>query len=268
MFKTRLLSSVVLVIIMIGGIFAGKTVFAALFMAISLIGMMELYRIYEIHKKAPGIFGYILAIAFDLSMYLGQEDLAHMILIGGLMLLMAVYVIEFPRFHSEQIMAAYFGFVYIAVMLSYVFRIRALDDGLILIWLVFICSWINDTCAYLVGILIGKHKMTPKLSPKKSFEGAVGGIVGTALIAALYGYIFRNQMDTIQNPPAACAIACSLGAVLSIFGDLAASAIKRNHDVKDYGRLIPGHGGILDRFDSMIFTAPVVYWVVILLSKM
>ena len=96
----------------------------------------------------------------------------------------------------------------------------------------------------------------------------MGGIAGTALIAALYGFIFKNQMETIVNPPVACAIACSLGAILSIFGDLAASAIKRNHDVKDYGKLIPGHGGILDRFDSMIFTAPVIYWVVEMLFKM
>lgn len=267
MFKTRFLSSVVLVILMVGGIFAGNTVFTVLFLAISLIGMMELYRIYGIHKAAPGIVGYLLAISYDLALYLGYMELSNMILAGGLMLLMAVYVIAFPRYETNQIMAAYFGYVYVAVMLSYVFRIRALGDGIILIWLVFICSWINDTCAYLVGVLIGKHKMTPKLSPKKSYEGAIGGIVGTALIAALYGYIFRGRMETITNPPMACAIACSLGAVLSIIGDLAASAIKRNHDVKDYGKIIPGHGGILDRFDSMIFTAPVVYWVVTMLSK-
>lgn len=266
MFKTRFLSSVVLVIIMIGGIFAGNTVFTALFMAISLVGMKELYRIYGIHKGMPGILGYILAVTFDLSIFWGQEGLAHMIMVIGLILLMAVYVISFPKYDANQIMAAYFGFVYVAVMLSYVFRIRALEDGIVLIWLVFICSWINDTCAYLVGILIGRHKMTPKLSPKKTYEGAIGGIVGTALIAALYGYVFMVRMQTVINPPVVCAVACSLGAVLSIIGDLAASAIKRNHDVKDYGKIIPGHGGILDRFDSMIFTAPVVYWVVVLLS--
>lgn len=268
MFKTRFLSSVVLVLLMVGAIFAGNTVFTGLFMAISLIGMMELYRIFGIQKNAPGIVGYVLAIAYDVVLYLGYAELAYMILVGGLMILMAVYVIGFPKFESKQIMVAYFGLVYVAVMLSYVFRIRALEDGIILIWLVFICSWINDTCAYLVGILIGKHKMTPKLSPKKTYEGAVGGIVGTALIAALYGYIFRDRMATIMNPPVACAIACALGALLSIIGDLAASAIKRNHEVKDYGTLIPGHGGILDRFDSMIFTAPVVYWVIVILSKM
>ena len=268
MFKTRFLSSVVLVIVMVGAIFAGNTVFTGLFMAISLIGMMELYRIYGIHKSAPGICGYVLAVGYDLSLYFGKTELAYMILVGGLIVLMAVYVVGFPKFEANQIMASYFGLVYVAVMLSYVFRLRAMEEGFVLIWLVYICSWINDTCAYLVGILIGKHKMTPKLSPKKSYEGAIGGIVGTALIAALYGYIFRDNMESIMNPPVACAIACALGAFLSIIGDLAASAIKRNHDVKDYGTLIPGHGGILDRFDSMIFTAPVVYWVVVILSKM
>lgn len=268
MFKMRFWSSVVLVLLTVAGIFAGKEVFTAFIMAVSLIGMMEFYRIYKIHNKMPGIVGYCIAIVFDLAVYFGYEQLVNIALIGGLILLMTVYVICFPKYDSNQFMASYTGFVYVAVMLSYVFRIRALEDGIILIWLVYICTWINDTCAYLVGVLIGKHKMTPKLSPKKSYEGAIGGIAGTALIGALYGYIFRGMLVNFVNPVFVCAIACSLGAFLSIFGDLAASAIKRNHDIKDYGKIIPGHGGILDRFDSMIFTAPVVYLVIVFLSKM
>ena len=117
----------------------------------------------------------------------------------------------------------------------------------------FICSWGCDTCAYCVGMLIGKHKMAPVLSPKKSIEGAVGGVVGAALLGVAYAAVLHNDMI-------AYAIICAVGALISMVGDLAASAIKRNQGIKDYGKLIPGHGGILDRFDSVIFTAPIIYF--------
>ena len=94
--------------------------------------------------------------------------------------------------------------------------------------------------------------MAPVLSPKKSIEGGIGGVVGAALLGYLYGTFFTPSAM-------GCAVFCAAGAVLSQIGDLAASAIKRNHNIKDYGHLIPGHGGILDRFDSVIFTAPVIY---------
>ena len=109
-------------------------------------------------------------------------------------------------------------------------------------------------------MLFGKHKLAPVLSPKKSIEGAVGGVAGAALLGLAYGLVLGTHMEEFDNPVVACAISCAIAAVISQIGDLAASAIKRNHDIKDYGHLIPGHGGILDRFDSMIFTAPAIYF--------
>ena len=267
MFKTRLLSGIVLVVLMVAAILAGSTVFAVLFLAISLVGMMELYRIFGLHKSILGTIGYALAIGYDVAVFCDNDIWAEIILIGGLMAVMTVYVTLFPKYNSSQIMVTYFGFVYVAVMLSFVFRLRMMQDGFYLIWLVFICSWINDTCAYCVGMLIGKHKMAPKLSPKKTIEGAVGGVAGTAIVGAVYGHFLMQGRAGLTHPEMACATACALAAILSIIGDLAASAIKRNYDVKDYGRLIPGHGGILDRFDSVIFTAPVIFWAVTILSQ-
>lgn len=262
MLKARVLSSVVLVILMAGGIFAGSNIFAAILLLISVIGMSEIYKIYGINKKFPGFVGYFMIIVYDIAALLYGEKYSLFLIVAGLILCMLIFVACFPKYNTNQIMVMFFGYVYVGVMLSYVFRIRCMEAGFVLIWLVFICSWINDTCAYLVGVRFGKHKMSPKLSPKKSVEGAIGGIVGTALIAALYGYIFRNQLTNLTNPCIVCAGACALGAVVSMIGDLAASAIKRDHQVKDYGNVIPGHGGILDRFDSMIFTAPIIYWIV------
>ena len=108
--------------------------------------------------------------------------------------------------------------------------------------------------------------MTPTLSPKKTIEGAVGGVAGSVLLGYLYAVLLGQRMIMVKNPYIACAVACGVAAMISQVGDLAASAIKRNHQVKDYGHLIPGHGGILDRFDSMIFTAPAIYLVITLLT--
>ena len=182
------------------------------------------------------------------------------IAMGYMILLMFAYVFTYPKYEAKHIMASFFGFFYVGVMLSYVYQIRSLDNGVYLAFLVFICSWGCDTCAYCVGKLIGKHKMSPKLSPKKSIEGAVGGVVGTALLTALYAYIFHLKMGIASQQIILLAVIAAIAGLISMVGDLTASAIKRNYDIKDYGHLIPGHGGIMDRFDSMIITAPIIFY--------
>ena len=176
-----------------------------------------------------------------------------MAIIISMILILFVYVFGYPKYRAEQVMAAFFGVIYVAVMLSFIYLTRSLPDGKFLVWLIFLCSWGCDTCAYCVGMLIGKHKMAPVLSPKKSIEGAVGGVVGAALLGVIYAAATQGKM-------AEYALICAVGALISMVGDLAASAIKRNQNIKDYGKLIPGHGGILDRFDSVIITAPVIYY--------
>ena len=138
---------------------------------------------------------------------------------------------------------------------------------LYMVWMILISAWGCDTCAYAVGMLIGKKKIFPVLSPKKSLEGCIGGVLGAALIGGLYGYFFVEKMFPEQRVSLLIAFICGAGAIMSMVGDLAASAIKRNHNIKDYGKLIPGHGGIMDRFDSMIVTAPMIYFLTILLFR-
>ena len=132
--------------------------------------------------------------------------------------------------------------------------------------LLFLAAWGNDTLAYCTGMLIGKHKMSPILSPKKSIEGLVGGIVGAAILGALYGLYLNTYIRFSFNPVTMFPIVCGLSGAVSVIGDLAASAIKRDSGIKDYGTLIPGHGGILDRFDSIIFIAPVIYYLTVMIS--
>lgn len=197
----------------------------------------------------------------------GTEVLQLMCIVGVFMALMFAYVVTFPRFHAEQVVGAFFAFMYAPVMLSFVYLTRICPQGIYIVWMILISSWGCDTCAYVVGKLIGKKRIFPHLSPKKSLEGCIGGVLGAALIGGLYGHFFVEAAFPDQTVMWILAFICAVGAVMSQVGDLAASAIKRNHNIKDYGKLIPGHGGIMDRFDSMIVTAPMIYFLAILLIR-
>lgn len=267
MFKTRLISGIILVLLALLFIITGNDLLLVVCAVISIIGLMELYRIFHIHKSILGIVGYFGTFLYYI--YLKFHFIAHteMILILYLMLLMFVYVFSYPKYNTEQILAAFFGLFYVSVMLSYIYQTRMLPMGAYSVWFIFLCSWGSDTCAYCVGVLFGKHKMTPKLSPKKSWEGAIGGVAGAALLAIIYGFVFQNKMHADTTRIFIMAAICAIGAIISMIGDLTASAIKRNYNIKDYGKLIPGHGGILDRFDSVIFTAPIIYYLVFSFMK-
>ena len=178
------------------------------------------------------------------------------------MVMMACYVIAYPKYHTDQMTLLFFGLVYVTIMMSFIFKVRYLEGGILTVWLIFVASWGSDTCAYCAGKLFGKHKLPSKLSPNKTIEGCLGGIIGAALIGFLFALAFYRQETEYWWQ---FALIGGVGSVISQIGDLTASAIKRNYNIKDYGKLIPGHGGILDRFDSIIFTAPLVYLLAILL---
>ena len=240
MFKTRLLSGIVLVIAALVLIITGGDVLLISTLVISYIGMFELYRIFHIEKEAVGIIGYLAATVYYCNLkFAFLPD--TMVFVLGVLILM---------------------------MFAYEYQTRMIEVGAYIVWLVFLCSWGCDTCAYCVGMLIGKHKMSPKLSPKKSVEGAVGGVVGAALLTIIYGMIFKSAMQIDQTHVWIMAGISAVGALISMVGDLTASAIKRNYEIKDYGKLIPGHGGILDRFDSVIFTAPIIYFLAVNFIKL
>lgn len=263
MFKTRLLSGIVLVLLMIGILFFGGYVTGVFTLLLSLGGMFELFRIYKLHDTPLGIVGYLAAAGYYFLLFSDNQKFIMPFIMGFCLVILAVYVIRFPVYTDREVTVVIFGFLYVTVMLSYFYLIRELKYGGALIVLVFVCSWVNDTCAYCAGVTMGKHKMSPKLSPKKSIEGLVGGIAGSALVGAGYGIFFNANVYELNNAPLMFAIIGALGALVSVIGDLTASAIKRNNDIKDYGTLIPGHGGILDRFDSIIFVAPIIYYLLI-----
>lgn len=265
-FLERLISGIILVIIALVNIILGKDVLLVTVVAISVIGFYELAKVYGLQWKFPGICGYIATIGYYALIRMDYKEYIIVFFIAYLIVLMGTYVFTFPKFKAEDVMVCFFGMFYVVLMLSYIYQVRMMQDGAYIVWLIFLCSWGCDTCAYLVGVMFGKHKMAPVLSPKKSIEGGIGGVAGAALLGFIYATIFKDKI-TIDNANIIFPIVCAVGGIISQIGDLTASGIKRNHDIKDYSRLIPGHGGILDRFDSVIITAPIIYYLVAFLTK-
>ena len=265
MFKVRLLSSIVVAALMLLCAWLGGVYLLVLIAGVSIVGLYEFYHATGLLPDGKYIdlltgVGYAGTIAYYLCLGYSQPLFAMLFVIVLLLVVfMGVYVFTFPKYVASSIVSAFFGFFYVSVMLGFVYLTRTLDKGIFIVWLIFFSSWFCDVFAYLTGMLLGRHKLAPVLSPKKSVEGAVGGVVFPAIFGAIYGYCI-NRYAIPGFSVAATAAVTAIGAVVSQVGDLSASAIKRNHDIKDYGNIIPGHGGILDRFDSVIFTAPMIYF--------
>ena len=268
MFKQRLLSGIILVILAVAVLYFGGTVTLLAIAAISLVGMFELLRVIGQENSPLAVVAYSGAILYYLILWLNLEQYILPLTLLVLILLFAVYVFTFPRFKIDHVTMAFFSLFYVTIMLSCIYRIRIMDNGGYMVALVFISAWGNDTLAYCTGMLIGRHKMSPVLSPKKTIEGAVGGVIGAGLLGALYGAAGRHFIAARHDLFLIFAVVCAIGGLISIIGDLGASAIKRNYEIKDYSNLIPGHGGILDRFDSIIFTAPIIYYLLALVAGM
>ena len=267
MFKTRLLSGIVLVALALVLIITGGDVLLISTAVISLIGLFEFYRVFHLEKTSIGVIGYLATITFYADLRFHFMPHAMMFAIIFMVLLLAAFVLAYPKYQANQILAGFFGLFYVSVMLSYIFQTRMILGGEYLVWMIFLCSWGCDTCAYCVGVLFGKHKMSPVLSPKKSIEGAVGGVVGSMILTAIYCYLLRKQMHVMPMEIILLTLTSAVGALISMIGDLAASAFKRNYDIKDYGKIIPGHGGILDRFDSVIITAPIIFFLASMVGR-
>lgn len=232
---------------------------AGLLTLISIMGMREMLKVYSLDKSSFAVVDYLATVLLYVFIYLNQTQFLFPFVLVVLIVLLTVYVCAFPKYKDTDMMKSFFVFVYVAVLLSYVLRIRSMEAGILLAFFILISSWVNDIFAYFVGSTIGKHKFSPKVSPNKSIEGFFGGIIGAGFIGLLFGLIFEKY---IPFSGVACVVIAALGAIPAVIGDLAASAIKRDNGIKDYSNLIPGHGGIIDRIDSILFTAPIIYYLV------
>ena len=257
-FYERLFSGIILVIIALITIILGNDILLVTVGIVSLIGLYEMNRVFGIEKYATGILSYIAVIIYYAMLRFDMMTYVPFLIVALLIACMAIYVFEFPKCKTEQVMAAIFGTIYVAVMLSFVYLVRMGNNGAYNVWLIFLCSWGSDTCAYVFGVAFGKHKMAPVLSPKKSIEGCIAGTIGAVILMLGYTYF----ADTYWGVSYSYGYIAIIGVILSLIGqigDFSASSIKRYVDIKDFSNLIPGHGGMLDRIDSLLFLAPFAY---------
>lgn len=185
-----------------------------------------------------------------------RPELALAVLVGAFMLMAIVYLFRFRDLSTvtAQLGFTVIGFLYLPLMLSFFAGLRTLDHGVEWVFLVLLLVMVGDSSAYFVGSAIGKAKLYPAISPNKSIEGAVGGLVGSLVAVLIYTYYFFPQFGIVSI----VVIVISVG-LLSQIGDLFESMLKRSCGVKDSGTMIPGHGGLLDRLDSLLFAFPAAY---------
>ncbi|WP_297518814.1 phosphatidate cytidylyltransferase [uncultured Clostridium sp.] len=239
-------------------IFLGGIWLKGLVIALSVIGMYEFYKTVKVAKMLPVIsIGYILLAIY----YLTENNfttLSYIIIIGTFILLcIPVLNVRYTFIDSGITML---GFIYVGVLFSFIYLVNKMSGGEYLVWLIFLASWFCDTAAYYAGRTFGKHKLCPKVSPKKTIEGSIGGIIGAAVACGVFGYFMMSTGRIVDIALYNYIVIGLICGVFCQFGDLVASSIKRYAGIKDYSKLIPGHGGILDRFDSILFSGTVVFF--------
>lgn len=255
MLKTRVISALVFVPVILLATYFGGYIFAALMLAIAVIGGYEFGKMLEVngYRLFPWIY-YPVAVLLILMAQLAPTNGGVLVAVAflGFAAIMTQFVLG--KMYIDEVGVNILAMVYIPLTLTTAVLMRSgMDDGMYLIFLLLIIEWLTDSGAYFIGTAFGKHKLMPRVSPKKSIEGALGGIAA-AVVAALLLNLFTHIA-----PYWLIVIIAVVVSVAGQLGDLGESAVKRWAKVKDSGNLIPGHGGILDRFDSMFFAAPVTY---------
>ncbi len=261
--KTRVITGIVGAILVLLAIFSNMQIFHILIAAASLIALYELMRTFGQQKKwqlmvLNFFFGGLLLI----SPFIQQSILSGpvmFLLVVHLLLLMFSSVVWNDTVKFTDVTLSFFMLVYTVIFPLHLTYIRMMDHGVLLLLLVFMGAWMPDTFAYFSGMLFGKHKLIPKVSPKKTVEGAIGAVVGAVLSFTVYGLVLWYYFDFAVDFPALIFLSLLCG-VAAQLGDLSASVIKREWQIKDFGNLIPGHGGVVDRIDSLIYIAPLVYY--------
>ncbi len=262
----RLITSAIGLVIFFAVLFAGETAFTVAVFVVTLGMLVELYTNLK-SNLTINLTGLECSIILLLSMIIDSfsMELAIIISIG---IYLFVMVNQHTKIHFKDIITHGFLTFFITIFFGTMIRVCS-QFGIYSVLLVFVCAWMTDSGAYFTGRAIGKTKLIPKVSPKKTVEGAVGGVITAVVFCWLYMFIL-NKIPAIKAEGVlnyfSITIIALLTSVMSQLGDLVASSIKRDLNIKDFGNLLPGHGGIIDRFDSVIYITPFVYYVLVLLA--
>ncbi|MCX7903653.1 MAG: phosphatidate cytidylyltransferase [Caloramator sp.] len=255
--NTRVISAIVAIPILIFFTIVGGNIFKVGVMALTAIALFEYISAYKrTNNKVITpviILIYCLNFIFVFLDYTFELNLS--IIIFATLLSMAVPIFD-KKYNVMSSALTVIGILYIIVFFDTLIQIRNSNFGSKFIWLTYIVPWACDTFAYYTGRYFGKHKLCPDVSPKKTIEGSIGGILGSIVGSIIWLILNRETNISILS----ILFLAIIGGVISQIGDLSASLIKRHVGIKDYGNIMPGHGGVLDRFDSILFVAPLVYY--------
>ena len=266
MLKHRIITAVVGVPLVIVAIWFGDPWFSFLISAAALAGSYEFYRLYEFDRREPLLYvGLLFALALVLSphYHYRSPDVLPLVVTATVLVSMIWMLGRSSREKAFRNWAwAIAGAFYVGWMLSYWLNLRGLEDGRNWVYLAMLTTFANDTGAYFLGTSLGKHRLAPAISPSKTWEGVIGGLIcatlGATAIAAVLNAISPFAFEYWQ-----IVVLGFLVGLIAQLGDLVESLLKRNMGVKESGSVLPGHGGVLDRFDSLIFVGAVVYYYVI-----
>lgn len=244
--------------------FGNKYVVDICLALIALLAMQEYFNAVQKEAKPMRWLGYLSCIFIALIHILPErlpEYTIHNILLLTVPVLMLIsfaqVIITNMKTNFKDIAYTVFGILYVITCITFIALIRGMENGRILVWFAIIAAWGTDTFAYLIGKRFGKHKFS-EVSPKKSIEGCIAGIIGAVVIVLIYTFAMNNIYN-LGYSYVYIAIITIILSIIGQIGDFAASSIKRYVNVKDYSNLIPGHGGMLDRIDSLMFLAPFAY---------
>lgn len=247
-------------------IFGNKYMISVGLAIVAILSMHE--YLYAVSKKSNPIkwISYLSCALISLLAFVPQEQYGNTILVAiPIILLISFFqvIVTGMKTNFNDLVYTFMGIIYIVFCIGSMAMIRGLEDGRILIWYVFWSGWATDVFAYAIGRRFGKHKFS-EVSPKKSIEGCVAGTLGAIVVTLIYTY-FINTYTAVEYSYLYISIIALILSIVGQIGDFAASTIKRYVDIKDYSNLIPGHGGMLDRIDSIMFIAPFAYMLFLLL---
>ena len=256
--KTIVLSGLIMLPLLLILYFGGYVLFAACLL-IGIMGVREFYNGFRQMDVKPSFgIAVVMAVALYVLNFIGVRYEGYMLWFFVTVLVSLLYLFNIENRKLEDAMSTITGIFYVVFFSFHVTLVDQAGPYSNMIWLIVLTAFGTDVMAYFTGFLLGRHKLCPKISPKKTIEGSVGGIIGSIILSGLFGYFFMPEILVH------CLVIGLLGGIVSQFGDLTASIFKRKMGIKDYGNLIPGHGGILDRFDSVLFTGPMVYYYIVL----
>lgn len=260
--KTRVISALV-GLVLLGAVlcFFETAVLDIAIAALSVIAVYEMINAIGLTKnKALTGLCIVFAAFFSTNYYRTIGSVSGYIELSFAMIILLFVMSEHKELKVTDASYAFLFTLFIPKAFSTILLFRSYGEPVsyFLVLMSLAVAWLNDTCAYFSGYFFGKRKLCPSLSPKKTVEGAIGGVFGDVILCCILAFVFTKITGYTVNW-ISFIVFLPIGAVISIFGDLCASAIKRQFDIKDYGKIMPGHGGVMDRFDSWIFVAPAVY---------